>query len=326
MAPIRQSSLALRHSIIVEGKKLAALHRISEDQVNVSELARKMSHLGVSRKKVARWWGRREQFDQTGVLHRKSGSGRKIHKSFRSSTARRRSINLLETLKIGEHKHDAAMKLGCHRNTITNHLGKDSNWLLPPRVDVSGLKVETKAKRLQFAKHVMQNERDEMSQEMQDCTTIDHKIVSAFGQNRSHQKQFRMKDSSRILRPVLSSQSNPSVMVLFAANSKGTDLYIHADKRKNANGRWQMINRKINGEEMAKGVEEKIAPFMVKSFSSLAFMDCNRTNYSPPVAEKFDEVNIEVIQPASRPYNTGNGSPRHLTTLQFSMEICFLRL
>ena len=167
---------------------------------------------------------------KSGFLARKPGSGRKRHPNFATPAKERESLHLVEDLDKGEHLADAATKLNCSTATIKNYAKKNgARFLMSPKEDVNARQPEIERKRKNFARAHLRS-RDRLSSTLGNATTLDHKWMHLYSENRRHSMQFRLPGSEKPLRPQLKSTNNPKVHAMFAANKNGTEVLFHAKK------------------------------------------------------------------------------------------------
>ncbi len=172
------------------------VHIVDECQRNVAAhgaprvraVARKLGH---TRRVVQRWWDRRHLPEATAEKNR----GRPVHKSFATDTAIDAAVAECEDLEPGEHASEAAAKLCCTTRTLYNHTHSLMNWLYPPRQHVRADTPVTRQKRKDFADGALTKNTDpkrrRLKKKFKNATWLDHKIVTEFGLNRSHQRQAR---------------------------------------------------------------------------------------------------------------------------------------
>ena len=254
-------------------------------------------------------WSRRDELAETGVVKRRKGQGRKRTAAFATPAAKRQAIELMENLPMGEHLPDAAAQLNCSISTVKRHTKGLVTWRSPPLQDALGNTAVVHEKRLNYAKKQL-TPAMKLRREMANATHLDHKQVHAFGLNRSHQKQCRMKGSLKPMRPKLKQNFNPKVHCLFAANSVGTEVHIHAKEvdfiRKEGT---HVAHEKVNAVTMAEAVTQTIVPFMKKTRSHLVVLDCVNVNHCKAVIQAFKAGGIRVYPSAGAPHNKENGYP-----------------
>ena len=167
-------------------------------------------------------------------------------------------------------------------------------------------------KRLKFAEKQV-NATGQM-RAMANCTHLDHKQVHAFGLNSSHQLQCCVKGSKKRLRPKLKQNYNPKIHCLFAANNNGTEVFIHAEEvnfvRKEGS---HLAHEKVSSKTLAAAVTKTIVPFMKRTRSRLAVLDCVTVNHSKEVVAAFaaEGGGIEVYPSAGFPHNVVGGYPQY---------------
>jgi hypothetical protein len=74
-------------------------------------------------------------------------------------------------------------------------------------------------------------------------------------------------------------------------------------------GKLRLDHRSVDRHELARAVREEIAPFMVRTGSTVAFMDCVRVNHTKEVKDAFAEFGIEMIPSSGYTDKVKNGSP-----------------
>lgn len=282
------------------------------------------SRLNIPLSTCQRSWGRRNELSEVGVIKRRKGQGRKRSAAFSTPEAKRRSIEVMEDLKMGEHLPEAAKKLQCSVRTLQRNTQGQVTWRNPPLQDALGNTPVVHAKRLAFAKTQLTPEM-KLRSSMANATHLDHKQVHAFGLNRSHQKQCREKGSKKPLRPKLKQNFNPKVHCFFAANSVGTEVHIHAKEvhfiRKEGT---HVAHEKVTGESLAEAVTKTMVPFMKRTRSRLAVLDCVNLNHCKPVIAAFKAGGIKVYPSAGFPHNKENGFPPYSHDLSI-LDGCLFR-
>ena len=150
----------------------------------------------------------------------------------------------------------------CIRSTVFRLCKKHGKFRNAPNEDVGAKSPRRKTSRKQFVDTHLTPVTKKLSNRAEMWTTIDHKLVYKFAENKSRTKQFRRDGSDKPLRVRPTSQTNLSAMVCFAANKFGTASFIHANKTpfKSDPRRGQLKAQKItvNGPEMARAIKNKI--------------------------------------------------------------------
>jgi len=264
---------------------------------------------GIPQRTCCRTWARRKELEEKGVIQRRKGQGRKRSAAFATPAAKRRAIEVMEDLKVGEHLPDAAVKLKCSVSTVQRHTKGAVTWKVSPLQDQRGHTPVVEAKRRTFASKQL-TPTQKLRKAMGNATHLDHKQVHAFGLNRSHQLQCRAKGSKKPLRPKLKQNYNPKVQCFFAANKVGTEVHIHAEEveYKTKEG-THLSHEKVTGTTLAAAVTKTMVPFMKRTGSTLAIMDCVRVNHCPEVVAAFKEGGIDVYPSAGDPHNVEGGFP-----------------
>ncbi len=123
----------------------------------------------------------------------------------------------------------------------------------------------------------------------------------------------RRRGSTKPLEPLLTSQQNPKVMCLFAANRWGTAVFIHAEKvpfksgpRK---GKLHLSHQNVDADSFAYAVCNMVVPLMQDTGSDLAIADCVKMGHSPEVKQEFAEGKKELFPSAGAPHNVIGGYP-----------------
>jgi hypothetical protein len=222
------------------------------------------------------------------------------------------TLDLLEDLPQGEHLQNAAKQLQCSRATVYRHIHKEGVWKFPPLHDANSNRPDIKRKRKAFcSKYLTPTKR--LRKSLRNATTIDNKQVYLWAQNKTQQRQFRRKGSTKPLRKLIKSQGAPKVHGFFAANARGTEVFLHASKRPKQSGKnkgqLMLQHRSVNRFELADAIRQKIGPFMVRTGSDLAYMDCVRVNHTQEVKRAFAEFGIEVLPSSGYTSKVIGGSP-----------------
>lgn len=239
-------------------------------------------------------------------------SGRPKHRAFDTKEKVDQAIDLCEDLPDGLGKVDAAKKLGCCEKTLYNNTHKEVNWRVTPLQDRNANDPKVKRKRKAFAVDNL-TPTGRLSKKIRTATTIDHKWMHLYGENRRNRRQCRRIGSTKPLRTAPKSTTDPKVMGMFAANAKGTAVFWHASKRPlkqgENKGKLTLDKRTVDGPELARGLKKTIIPFMRKTGCTTAFMDCVPVNHCPAVREAFNKAGMKVIPSAGKGHNVPKGSP-----------------
>ena len=253
------------------------------------------------------------RFQENGQLRRKPGSGRSKHASFSTHEKQLESLEVVEDLKGGEHLCDAAQHLHCSERTIQRYAKKNGcKFRVSPKQDVNARQPVIKKKRLAFAERHLRS-RGRLSNTLANATTLDHKWMHLYSQNKQHSLQFRLRGSPKPLRAQLKSTNDPKVHVMFAANANGTELFFHAKTRplKSGKNKGMLIVESINvnGKEIARAFREKLGKFMHDTKCPVAFMDAVCVNHCPAVREELDRQGLRRVPSAGKGHNVEGGSP-----------------
>lgn len=264
---------------------------------------------GESRKVCTLAWERRDELETKGGIVRRSGSGRPVAKAFSTVSRKRKSIDILENLPLGEHLPHAAKKLKCSARTIQRQTRKDIKWRSPPEVDFRGDSKRVRVVRFEFAKRCL-TPGGKLKTIFANATFIDHKQVHAFGLNKSHQRQARRIGSKKPLRPIAKANFNPKIHVLFSCSRFENNLYIHAERvpyvRKSG---FHLKHETVNRITLAHAITSTIAPAMKKVGSKLAVLDCVQLNHHKDVIDAFKKFDIAVYPSGGHPHNVKGGYP-----------------
>lgn len=288
--------------IVLRGFKM-----IDEKEIfSVRELARVT---GESRKVCRLAWSRREQIAKQGGILRKPGSGRPVTKAFSTKARKRKSIEILEDLKLGEHRPHGAKKLKCSVSTVYRQTHFDIKWRKSPDVDFRGDSKRVRGVRYEFALRCL-TPGGKLKMFLYNATFIDHKQVHAFGQNRSHQLQARTRGSKKPLRPRPKANFNPKIHVLFSCNRFENNLFIHANIVPYMRQKGEhLAHESVNNKTLAHAIESTIAPAMKRVGSKLAVLDCVQLNHHKDVIAAFKKIDIEVFPSGGHPHNVLGGYP-----------------
>lgn len=219
----------------------------------------------------------------------------------------------MEDLKRGEHLCDAAQKLNCSESTIKRYAKKNGGkFLFSPKEDVNARQPEIKKKRVAFSNRHLRS-RGRLSNTLANATTLDHKWMHLYSQNRQHSRQFRLPGSTKPLRPQLKSTNDPKVHVMFAANKNGTELFFHATTRPLERGQNKGMlvveNINVTGKEIARAFREKFGQFMHDTECPVVFMDAVCVNHCPAVRQELDRQGLRRVPSAGKGHNVEGGSP-----------------
>ena len=219
----------------------------------------------------------------------------------------------MEDLERGEHLCDVAKKLKCSERTVQRYAKKSGGtFRVSPKEDVNARLPEIKKKRASFAKRHLRS-RGRLSNTLANATTLDHKWMHLYSQNKRHDLQFRLPGSTKPLRAQLKSTNNPKVHVLFAANANGTELFFHAKTRplKSGKNKGMLVveNINVNGKEIARAFREKLGKFMHDTECPVAFMDAVCVNHCPAVRKELDRQGLRRVPSAGKGHNVEGGSP-----------------
>lgn len=285
---------------------LWAIKLLREEPFSIRILA---EAAGVEKSKAQRAWKRRDELTTVGVISRRQWSGRPVAKSFRTVGQKRKSIELLENLVMGDHQRDGAKKLKCSVSTVYRHTHKTVFWRFPPDVDFRGDCKRVRELRYEYAFKSL-TPKGKLKKILQNATFLDHKQVHAFGLNKSHQRQCRIKGSQKPVRPVPKANFNPKIHCFFSCSKFENNLFIHAKevnfvRKKGAH----LIHEKVNGKTLAYAIITKIGPAMKKVGSNLAIMDCVQVNHKNDVIEAFKQFGIRVYPSGGFPHNVMGGYP-----------------
>ena len=308
-----QAANIVKQGYILAAQNLRDINGEINENINISQLARICD---TTRHTAGRWWGRRKEFEQTGVLQHKHRSGRPKHEAFANEEKVQEAVEWMEQQPLGTSQAEMAIHFGCHPNTLRNHTIALLGWYTRPFSQVHN-KEKVAGQRVEFGEEITTNrpviQDRKLKRKDAMATTIDHKKLVKFGLNRSHNKQPLQKNKdkrTRQLEKLPTSTNNPKIMVMFAANKKGTDLYRHAKPvrycRKDG---WHLEHQTVDGHEWAKGARARIIPFMQRTGSTKVFMDCVKVNHCAVVKEAFENAGIEVHPSAGAPHNVPGGYP-----------------
>lgn len=203
--------------------------------------------------------------------------------------------------------------LNCSPRTVQNYAKQHGGtFRVPPKEDVNARQPAIRVKRKAFSvKHT--RSRGRLSHTVDNSTTVDHKWVHLYAQNKRQDLQFRLPGSDLPLRPQLKSTNNPKVQAMFAANKNGTELFWHAETRplKSGPNKGMLVvdNINVNGKEIARGFKQKIGKFMRKTKCRTVFMDAVCVNHCEVVRDEIEKQGLRRIPSAGKGHNVLGGSP-----------------
>ncbi|CAF0907937.1 unnamed protein product [Didymodactylos carnosus] len=118
--------------------------------------------------------------------------------------------------------------------------------------------------------------RGQLKNSFQNITFLDHKKAYGYGQNWTHQRQCRRKDSTKPLRPVIDTKSNPS---------------IHEKIRKQVET-W--VDEQVNEQTYLRGLKSCVVPFMKAINSKILMSDCVNLNHTLQIQQFLSKNGIEL--------------------------------
>ncbi|CAF4224673.1 unnamed protein product [Rotaria sp. Silwood2] len=211
-------------------------------------------------------------------------------------------------MKPGQHLEDAAKELKCGRSTLKRHLKNKVTWKKPPKKEKNH-NDSVSAKRINFARALL-NRRGVLKPVFENITFLDHKRVYAYGQNWTHQRQCRRKGSTKPLRPLLLSKSNPSIHGMFIANKHGSDVYLHG--RSQLRPRKQVktwIDEPVHEQSYLHALRNCVIPFMKATNSKILMTDCVNLNHTLKIRDLLFNNRIELYGSAGYHHQVYGGYP-----------------
>ncbi|CAF4789030.1 unnamed protein product, partial [Rotaria sp. Silwood2] len=98
----------------------------------------------------------------------------------------------------------------------------------------------------------------------------------AYGQNWTHQRQPRRKESTKLLRHLIDAKSNPCIHGMFVANKHDCDVYLHEKPQLRSR---KQVETSVDEQSYLRGLRNCVDPFMKAINSKILLSDCVNLNH-----------------------------------------------
>ncbi|CAF5046329.1 unnamed protein product, partial [Rotaria sp. Silwood1] len=128
----------------------------------------------------------------------------------------------------------------------------------------------------------------------------------------THQRQCRRQGSTKPLRPLIITKSNPCIHGMFVANQYGCDIHLHEQPQLRPRKRVETwVDEQVNEQSYLRGLRNCVVPFMKATNSKVLMSDCVNLNHTSKIQQFLSNNEIELYGSAGYHHQVEGGYPQY---------------